>query len=173
MTDRRSGEKRLHELEFNDLNIHLYLTLNYETASEHLDLDFMVLYNVFCAFVGLNNNIEYYTHNIGFGSVSSLRYPIRRKWPDRSRYRSWVSDRCIPNIYILYIYIYIYRQTCQPVRILRSGHAFWPQSNAGTICHFKLRKNLVTSLCTHSLLKSSNSNERGLRSIRALGSFPI
>ncbi len=45
---------------------------------------------------------------------------------------------------------------------------------AGTICHFKLRKNLVTPLCTHSsLLKSSNSNERGLRPIRALGSFPI
>ncbi len=39
-------------------------------------------------------------HNIGFGSVSSLRYPIRRKWPDRSRYRSWVSDRCIPNYFL-------------------------------------------------------------------------
>ncbi len=43
------------ELEFNDLNIHLYLRLNYGTASEHLDFDFMVLYN---AFVGLNNNTE-------------------------------------------------------------------------------------------------------------------
>ncbi len=47
MTDRRSREKSLHELEFNDLNIHLYLTLNYGTASEHLDFDFMVLYNAF------------------------------------------------------------------------------------------------------------------------------
>ncbi len=47
MTDRRSREKSLHELEFNDLNIHLYLTLNYRTASEHLDFDFMVLYNAF------------------------------------------------------------------------------------------------------------------------------
>ncbi len=50
MTDRRSGEKHLRELEFNNLNIHLYLTLNYGTASEHLDFDFMVLYNAFCAF---------------------------------------------------------------------------------------------------------------------------
>ncbi len=46
MTDRCSGEKSLRELELNDLNIHLYLTLNYGTASEHLDFDFMVLYNV-------------------------------------------------------------------------------------------------------------------------------
>ncbi len=47
MTDSRRGEKRLRELEFNDLNIHLYLTLNYGTASEHLNLDSMVLYNAF------------------------------------------------------------------------------------------------------------------------------
>ncbi len=53
MTDRRSREKSLHELEFNDLNIHLYLTLNYGTASEHLDFDFMVLYNVFVLSWGL------------------------------------------------------------------------------------------------------------------------
>ncbi len=32
--------------------------------------NFMVLYYVFVAFVGLNNNTEQYTHNIGFGSVS-------------------------------------------------------------------------------------------------------
>ncbi len=50
--------------------------------------NFMVLYDVFVAFVGLNNNTEQYTHNIGFGLVSSDRYPIQRKWPDRSRYRS-------------------------------------------------------------------------------------
>ncbi len=53
MTDRRSGEKSLRELEFNNLNIHLYLTLNYGTASEHLDFDFMVLYNVFVLSWGL------------------------------------------------------------------------------------------------------------------------
>ncbi len=41
--------------------------------------------------MGLNNNTIVYTQ------VSSLRYPICRKWPDRSRYRSWVSDRCIPR----------------------------------------------------------------------------
>ncbi len=53
MTDRRSGEKSLRQLEFNYLIINLYLTLNYGTASEHLDFDFMVLYSV-----GLNNNTE-------------------------------------------------------------------------------------------------------------------
>ncbi len=36
MTDCRSREKSLPELEFNDLNIHPYLRLNYGTASEHL-----------------------------------------------------------------------------------------------------------------------------------------
>ncbi len=36
MTDRRSGEKSLPQLEFNDLNTHLYLRLNYGRASEHL-----------------------------------------------------------------------------------------------------------------------------------------
>ncbi len=53
MTDNRRGEKSLSELEFNDLNIHLYLTLNYETASEHFDLDSMVLYNAFVLSWGL------------------------------------------------------------------------------------------------------------------------
>ncbi len=53
MTDSRSREKSLHELEFNDLNIHLYLTLNYGTVSEHLDFDFMVLYNAFVLSWGL------------------------------------------------------------------------------------------------------------------------
>ncbi len=55
MTDNRSREKSLtlRELEFNDLNIHLYLTLNYGTASEHLDFDFMVLYNAFVLSWGL------------------------------------------------------------------------------------------------------------------------
>ncbi len=58
MTDSRSGENNLRELEFNDLNIHLYLTLNYGTASEHLDFDLMVLYNVFVLPWGLT-----ITHN--------------------------------------------------------------------------------------------------------------
>ncbi len=43
MTDRRSGDKSLHELEFNNLNIQLYLKLTNGAASEHLDFDFMVL----------------------------------------------------------------------------------------------------------------------------------
>ncbi len=58
MTDSCSGEKSLCELDF---NIHLYLALNYVTASEHLKYsarNFMVFYTVFVAFVGLNNNTE-------------------------------------------------------------------------------------------------------------------
>ncbi len=60
MTDSHGGEKSLREL---DLNIHIYLTLNYVTASEHLEYstqNFMVLYNVFVPFVGLNNNTILY-----------------------------------------------------------------------------------------------------------------
>ncbi len=94
MTDSRSGENSLRELEFNDLNIHLYLTLNYGTTSEHLDFDLMVLYNVFVLSWGLT-----ITRN-SIHTISDLdrshRYPIRRK-PYQSRYRSWVSYWCIPN----------------------------------------------------------------------------
>ncbi len=35
----------------------------------------MVFYNAFVAFVGLNNNTILAMQNIGFGSVSSDRYP--------------------------------------------------------------------------------------------------
>ncbi len=41
MTDSHSREKSLREL---DLNIHLYLTLNYVTASEHLEYSAQQLY---------------------------------------------------------------------------------------------------------------------------------
>ncbi len=41
MTDSRSGEKSLCE---RDLNIHLYLTLNYGTALEHLEYNAQELY---------------------------------------------------------------------------------------------------------------------------------
>ncbi len=51
--DRQTQQREEFELEFNDLNIHLYLTLNYGTASEHLDLDSMVLYNAFVLSWGL------------------------------------------------------------------------------------------------------------------------
>ncbi len=37
--------------------------------------NFMVFYNVFVAFVGLNNNTIVAMQNIEFGSVSSDRYP--------------------------------------------------------------------------------------------------
>ncbi len=44
MTDLRSGEKSLRELEFNNLNINPYLWLNYVTASEHLKYSARKLY---------------------------------------------------------------------------------------------------------------------------------
>ncbi len=81
ITDRCSREKSLPELEFNDLNIHLYLTLKYETALEHLDFDFMVLYNAFVLSWGLT-----ITHN-SIHTISDL---------DRSRLsdtRSAENDR--------------------------------------------------------------------------------
>ncbi len=75
MTDSCSREKGLHEL---DLNIHLYQTFNYVTASEHLKYSagnfYGVFYNVFVAFVGLNNYTIVAMQNIEFGSVSSDRY---------------------------------------------------------------------------------------------------
>ncbi len=55
MTDIRSREKGLRELEFNDLNIHLYLRFNYGTASEHLNYSARKLYGAlwcFCGFRG-------------------------------------------------------------------------------------------------------------------------
>ncbi len=70
MEDDRQMQKSLRELEFNHLNIHLYLTLNYETASEHLDFDFMVLYNIFVL-----------SWSFTITSVSSDRYLIRQKIP--------------------------------------------------------------------------------------------
>ncbi len=51
--ERRMTDSRRRQLEFNDINIHLYLTLNYGTASEHLDFDIMVLYNALVLLRGL------------------------------------------------------------------------------------------------------------------------
>ncbi len=48
-----AAERSLREVEFNDLNIHLYLRLNYGTASEHLKYSAWKLYDVYVAFVGL------------------------------------------------------------------------------------------------------------------------
>ncbi len=72
MKDSCSGEKCLRELDF---NIHLYLTFNYATASEHLknSAQNMVFYNVFVAFWGLNNNTIVAMQNIKFGLDSSDR----------------------------------------------------------------------------------------------------
>ncbi len=76
MTDSRGGEKSLCEL---DLNIHLYLTLNYGMASNTWNIvhkNFMVFNNVFVAFVGLNNNtIVYAQYRIW------IDIPIRQKMP--------------------------------------------------------------------------------------------
>ncbi len=41
-----------------NINIHLYLRLNYGTASEHLKYSARKIYGAFVAFVGLNNNTE-------------------------------------------------------------------------------------------------------------------
>ncbi len=57
----------------NNLNL-LDLTLNYVMTSEHLK-NVMVFYNVFVAFVGLNNNTIVAMQYIEFGSVSLDRYP--------------------------------------------------------------------------------------------------
>lgn len=57
-----------------DLNINLFLVLNYGMDSE-LKIQCMKLcgaFNVFVPFLGLNKNTGYYTHYIGFGSFSSL-----------------------------------------------------------------------------------------------------
>ncbi len=75
MKDSCSGEKCLREL---DLNIHLYLTLNYVTLQNTWNIvhkNFMVFYNVFVVFVGLINNTVVAMQNIEFGSVSSDRNP--------------------------------------------------------------------------------------------------
>ncbi len=92
----------------------------------------MVLNGVFVASVGLNNNTEYYKLKSTGSDLDRsrlTRYPIRRKLLDRSRYRSSVSDRCIPNRYTYVdpyvlrpietvaneesMYIYIYISMCQ------------------------------------------------------------
>ncbi len=55
MTDSQSGEKILCELEFNDLNIHLYLRLNHGTVLEHLKYSARKLYGALwclCGFRG-------------------------------------------------------------------------------------------------------------------------
>ncbi len=76
-----SNPRRLCELEFNNLNIHLYLRLIYGRASEQLKYgaqNFMVLFDVFVAFVGLNNNnntIVYAQHRIWIGLVSPIPDP--------------------------------------------------------------------------------------------------
>ncbi len=86
-TDRtdRAAERSSRRLEFNDLNIHLYLRLNYGTAPEHLKYSvcehFMVLYDVFVASLGLNNNTE----------IISLKAQDRI-WIWSDRYRSTEND---------------------------------------------------------------------------------
>ncbi len=63
MTDSRSEEKSLRELEFNDF----IFTLNYGTAFKHLDFDFMMLNNVFVLSWGLTITQNSIRTNIGFG----------------------------------------------------------------------------------------------------------
>ncbi len=55
----------------------------------------MVFYNVFVAFVGLNNNtIVYAQYQIRIGLVDT---PIRQKMPVLEWYRYWISDQHTPN----------------------------------------------------------------------------
>ncbi len=49
--------------------------------------------------------------------------------------------------YQIIVSCFINGQTCQPVSILRSGYAFWPQS---TLCYSEQRKTLVKPLSTRS-----------------------
>ncbi len=79
MTDSRSGEKSLREV---DLNIHLYLTLNCGMASEHLKYSNKIklenkLYDVFVAFVGLNirKNSVYAEYRIWISLVCPIPDP--------------------------------------------------------------------------------------------------
>ncbi len=94
MEDDRQPQQR-EEFEL-DLNINLYLTLNYVKASEHLKYSARKLYNVFVAFVGLNNNtIVYAQYRIWIDLYTPS--PIRQKMPVSKRYRYWISDRRTPN----------------------------------------------------------------------------
>ncbi len=54
MTDYRSREKSLPELEYNDLNIHPYLRLNYGTASEHLKYNALKRYGALWCYIYLS-----------------------------------------------------------------------------------------------------------------------
>ncbi len=55
-------------------------------------------------------------------------------------------------------------QTCQPVRILRSGYAFWPQSTLVRFVTLIYAKSWLC-LCPHTVLKSSYRKRR-VRPIR-------
>ncbi len=99
-------EKSLRELEFNDLNINLYLTLNYGTASEHLDFDFMVLYNAFVLSWGLTitqNSI----HTISDLDRSSLS-DTRSAENDRIGADTDPEYRIDASLVIITIIIFIY-----------------------------------------------------------------
>ncbi len=67
----------------------------------------MVFYNVFVAFVGLNNNTILAMQNIEFGTVSSDRYPDPTENASIEAIRSWISDRHTASMYI-----YIYECVC-------------------------------------------------------------
>ncbi len=72
-------------------------SLNYETTSEHLDFDFMVLYNAFVLSWGLTitqNSIR----KISDLDRSRLTIPDPQKMTVSEPIRSWVSDLCIPTM---------------------------------------------------------------------------
>ncbi len=84
MEDERQLQRRV-----NELNINLYLTLNYVMTSEHLKYsarNFMVFYNVSVAFVGLNNNTILAKQNIEFDIQIRQIMPVSRFKVQGSRF---------------------------------------------------------------------------------------
>ncbi len=56
-----------------------------------------MLFYVFVAFVGLNNNTILAMQNIEFGSSSQTDTPIQQKMAVSNQYRSRISDRRTPS----------------------------------------------------------------------------
>ncbi len=130
MTDSCGGEKSWLELEFNDLNIHLYLTLIYGTTSEHLDFDFMVLYNVFVLSWGLT---------ITQNSIHTISDLDRSRLTDtRSAENASIGADTDPEYRInASLVLMVTEDTVITILSLISGIWYWPTSDWKRI-HFKV-----------------------------------
>ncbi len=148
MTDRRSGEKSLCELKYS-----LYLTLNYGTASEHLD--FMVLLNVFVAFVGLNNNTIVCTkYQICISLVSPMPDP-----------QKMTASEPIPSIGSMHLPIYyasllkglIYSQTIKECSL--PGIPAWMEKDLPNwMGDIILMVSLARYIASYSLMKTERAS---------------